>query len=306
MSKFTNRYRCAFLQAVFCSVIGIFLSATVSAEEFEVNFRNSVSAFLDSLDEGQVKLATLPLKDKKNRWQMQYTGGKRPGIEISKLNVKQRAAMKKALRMVVSEEGWELATAVAKLDGKEGLDKYWITCFGDPRKGEAFAFRIAEHHLTLVHLELEKGETKEFGPILLGSNPPKVWHEDEDALIAAWKKINHGKLLVKNKSGIASKPMAKGVGVPFSSLNTEGQNAIKSAWKKRLRIFTPPIQKRINALHTTRGGWEKSRVAYYNEVPEKRCADGGRWDFKCSLPGMVWDYEASRAHIHMSLWVKKN
>lgn len=212
--------------------------------------------------------------------------------------------MEKALRMVVSDEGWKLANAVAKLDGPQGLGKYWITCFGDPREKGNFAFRIAEHHLTLVHLEVKDGETKEFGPILLGSNPPKVWEQDEDALINAWKMINNDKLLVKGKSGIASKPMAKGVGTPFPSINAAGQAAIKSAWQKRLRIFTPPIQKRIHALHSARGGWANSRVAYYNEVPLKRCADGGRWDFKCALPGMVWDYEASRGHIHMSLWVK--
>ena len=63
-----------------------------------------------------------------------------------------------------------MANAVAFQDAKEGgdaLGKYWITCFGDPRKGD-FAFRLAEHHLTIVHLELAEGEASEFGPVLLG------------------------------------------------------------------------------------------------------------------------------------------
>jgi len=293
--------------AFLCTVIllsNLLYPTIAKAGEFETSFRKSVSAFLNTLNEQQTKQCLLPVTDKKNRLQIQYTGGKRPGIEISKLNAEQRKAMEKALRMVVSDEGWKLANAVAKLDGEEGLAKYWITCFGDPREKGNFAFRIAEHHLTLVHLEVENGLTKEFGPILLGSNPPKVWKDDEVALIDAWKKIKDPKVLVKNKSGIASRPMREGEGVPFLSLNAEAQSAIKSAWKKRLRIFTPPIQKRINELHESRGGWGKSKVAYYNEIPEKRCIDGGRWDFKCELPGMVWDYEASRGHIHMSLWVK--
>ena len=87
------------------------------------------------------------------------------------------------------------------------------------------------------------------------------------------------------------------------SLNAEAQKAIQDAWVKRLRIFTEPIQQKINRLHEQRGGWQKSRVAYYNEAPSKRCIDGGRWDFKCGLPGMVWAFESSRGHIHMSLWV---
>ena len=275
------------------------------ADDFEVKFRDSVGKFLNSLDDSQAKACLLPLDNKKARWQIRYTGGVRPGIQISSLSKEQRSLMKKALRLVISEEGWKLAEQVAKLDGEEGIGKYWLTCFGDPRKKGNFAFRLAEHHLTIVHLELEKGEVKEFGPILLGSNPPEVWQDDELALINAWRKINDDTLLIKKES-TASKDMKKGEGVAYPSLNEEGQAAIKAAWNKRLRIFTPDIKKRINRLHKQRGGWEKSRVAFYNEKPEKRCIDGGRWDFKCALPGMIWDYESNRAHIHMSLWVKKN
>ena len=41
------------------------------------------------------------------------------------------------------------------------------------------------------------------------------------------------------------------------------------------------------------------------EEPTTRCKDGGRWDFKFGIPGkMLWDYQGSSGHIHMSLRVK--
>lgn len=300
-----NFYR-AILLAMSLTFISAVWASPLRAGEFEVEFRNNVSSFLNTLDKDQAQACLLPITDTKNRWEMVYTGGKRPGIKISSLTGEQRSAMEKALRMVISKKGWKLAEAVAKQDGEEGLGNYWLTCFGDPRKQGDFAFRIAEHHLTLVHLELEKGEVQEFGPVLLGSNPPEIWKEEERVLINAWKKINDPKVLSKKGEGISSHAMPEGQGMAFSSLNVEGKKAIKAAWTHRLRIFTPAIQQRINKLHTARGGWEKSKLAYYNEVPAKHCADGGRWNFKCALPGMVWDYEGSRGHIHMSLWVKKN
>lgn len=273
------------------------------AGDFEKSFRQQVVTFLDSLDADQQKLCLLPLKDK-NRWHMQYTGGKRPGLEIKSLNETQQKHMEKALRMVLSDHGWDMANKVAAQDGEQKLGKYFLTCFGDPRKGGDYAFRLAEHHLTVVHLEVAKGEASEFGPILLGANPPDLWKADEKAIMDVWKAIKNDKVLIKSKAGIASKPMPENEGMLFTELNANAQAALKSAWSQRISIFQPAIQKRINKLHKARGGWEKSRVAYYKEAAEKRCADGGRWDFKCGLPGMVWDYEASRGHIHTSLWVK--
>lgn len=284
-------------------VLGICYFPVAQAGEFEKGFRKQVAQFIDGLDADQQKACVLPLAHK-NRWQMLYPGGKRPGIQIKSLNKEQRQSLEKTLRMVLSDHGWDMANKVASQDKEDGMGKYYLTCFGDPRGDSDFAFRIAEHHLTVVHLEVAKGQTSEFGPILLGSNPPDLWKADEKALMDVWKQIKHQKVLIKDKGAIASQPMPEGEGVLFSELSPSAQAALKSAWKQRISIFQPVIQERINRLHKARGGWTKSRVAFYKEGATKRCIDGGRWDFKCGLPGMVWDYEASRGHIHMSLWVK--
>lgn len=281
-------------------------SQTVLSGDFEKTFRAEVSQFINSLDEAQSKACLQPLEGNQ-RWHMQYTGGDRPGIKIEQLNAKQRASLEKALLVVLSPHGWKMANAVAKEDAKNGekdpIGKYWITCFGDPLKGD-FAFRLAEHHLTIVHLQIAEGELKEFGPILQGSNPPKLWKTDEQILLGAWENIDNKKAFIKDKKAVASKPMAEGDGILFSELNFKAKGYIKGAWQLRLNLFTTPVIAQLNRLHEARGGWEKSRVCFYNQAPEKRCIDGGRWDFKCGLPGMVWDYQSSTGHIHMSLWAK--
>ncbi|MBT8045023.1 MAG: DUF3500 domain-containing protein [Verrucomicrobiae bacterium] len=260
----------------------LFFLNTLSAAEFEKSFRAAVSDFVRSLDVTQTESCMRPLEGKQ-RWRMQYTGGQRPGIQINQLNPKQRKLLERALQVVLSPYGWKMANEVAKQDAKNSEDplgKYWITCFGDPRKDD-FAFRLAEHHLTIVHLEVAHGETKEFGPILLGANPPSLWKVDEQLLLAAWKNMDNKTALMKDKKGVASKAMTEGEGVMFCELSVPAQTAIKAAFQRRLNLFTKPLIDRIYKLHQARGGWEKSKVAFYNEVPTKRSIEGGRWDFKC-------------------------
>lgn len=285
-------------------LISLFCFTPCYALKFEDSFRQEVSRFIESLDDDQRALCLHDLADKR-RWEMRYTGGKRSGVMIRDLDENQRSLMVKVLSMVLSPHGWKMANAVAFQDAGEGgdaLGKYWITCFGDPRNGD-FAFRLAEHHLTVVHLELADDVANEFGPILLGANPATLWKEDELALLNAWPLIGNEKALIEGERGIATEAMNEGEGIDFTALSGEAQKAIQAAWARRLSIFTEEIQQRVNQLHVQRGGWTGSRVAYYNEVPTKRCIDGGRWDFKCGLPGMLWAFESSRGHIHMSLWV---
>ena len=277
-------------------------SSSLHADTFETTFRAQVSGFLNQLDESQQKQCLQPM-DQKTRWHKQYTGGKREGIQIKKLTAEQKKTLQTTLKLVLSDYGWKMAETVAKQDGEQGLDKYYIACFGDPRKADQpFAFRLCEHHLTIVHLEIQNGKISEFGPILLGANPPVLWQKDEDLLMQAWQKFEPKDSIVKG-SGISSRLMKGDQGVLFKELNPEAQAIIKQAWNHRISIFTPAIQTRLNALQEARGGWDKSRVAYYNQAAEKRSKDGGKWDFKCVLPGMVWDFEASRGHIHMSLCI---
>ena len=41
-------------------------------------------------------------------------------------------------------------------------------------------------------------------------------------------------------------------------------------------------------------------IAFYGKV-DKKCREGGRWDFKLAGDDFLCDYEGSRGHIHLSL-----
>lgn len=306
------RTTCSFLAAI-TALLWIVNASPIQAktnlkalESFESGFRTKTNTFLNSLDADQQKKCLQPM-DLKARWHKQYTGGKREGIQIKNLNEDQKKALQTTLKLVLSDYGMKMAETVAKQDGPQGLDKYYVACFGDPRKpDEPFAFRLCEHHLTIVHLEIKGGKISEFGPILLGANPPVLWEKDEALLMQAWQKQSEesgSEKLLEKGSGISSKLMKGEKGILFTDLHADTQDIIKQAWQHRNSIFTPLIQLRLNDLQEARGGWKKSRVAYYNQAANKRCKDGGKWDFKCALPNMVWDFESSRGHIHMSLCI---
>jgi len=300
----------------FCYVLSCIFLLSFSegfASEFEFKLRKATAEFLSSLDDAQQQ-ECLQEMDAAVRWKKRYTGGKLAGIKIKSLSAEQKKFMERLFRLVLSDYGWKMAEAVAKQDGENGLGKYHVACFGDPRKVESpFAIRLSEHHLTVVNFEVVGDVVAEFGPILLGANPPNLWLEDESFLMKAWKELEEqGKTesVFQKQAGIASRLMEPNHGALFSSLPQNVQAIFKQAWVNRLRMFTPEIQDRINALQRARGGWEKSRIAFYKNPAVKATNDGGRWDFKCGLPGMVWDFEGSRSHIHMSLCIhpldKKN
>ena len=284
-------------------LLSLCLSTLGFANNFESNFANQASKFLDALDPEQRSECLLPADDPK-RWKMQYTGGKRAGLAIGKLNESQKQIFHNTLKLILSKEGWDMAQKVALQDGHDAWNNYYIACFGDPRESKNFTFRLAEHHLTIVHISFQNGATSEFGPILLGANPASLWKKDELALMELWKKANDPSLLIKGKKAIASRAMPKGDGKQFSTLNTTAQEQLKHCWDLRLRIFTPEIKSILNRHLKENGGFKSAKLAFYNRAPTQRCIDGGKWDFNCQIGKLLFDYEGSRSHIHMSLWVR--
>jgi len=293
-----------------CLLCGMVAADPVQTQDvnFEESFRQEVSAFLNLMDQEQAEKVVLPVDEKKDggRWQMRYTGGERLGLKIGELNKKQRKQLEGIMKLVLSDYGGEMMKKVIAQDGEEAWKNYYVVCFGDPRKGEDFAFRFGEHHVTLVWLELAQGEVKEFGPILWGSDPPALWLDEEKDLIKVWAALTEEekeKVLVKSKKGIASKAIKKGEGVLISELNKEALTAISKMMERRFSVFSPALKKKVMTISLKEGG-ASARVAFYGQPALKSCQDGGRWDFKIGNDRVNTDFENSRGHIHMSLWVK--
>jgi hypothetical protein len=261
-----------------------------------------------SLTPEQKKQATLPY-DSPERTKEIFNGGERAGVQIKSLNADQQQLAMSLLTGFTSDYGRRKAIEVSDQasntsDPTTGFARYYLCFFGEPGAGKTYAWRIAEHHLTLVHMEVESGEPTSFGPILLGANPPTLWDEEEEKLLALYAAMTpeeKAKAQQKQAKGISTAAF-KGSGVRVGELSASAKQAAQAVLDHRLSFFSDPIAARIKKIIASQGGLDAMQIAYYGTV-DKKCRDGGRWDFKLASPnaGFLCDYEGSRAHIHLSM-----
>ena len=259
----------------------------------------------NSLTPDQRKAALLAYDDPQRNAEV-YTGGKRAGVQLSALDEKQRAAALGLLKSFTSDYGAKKCEAISNQTPnpgeKPGFDKYYLAFFGEPGKDAKYAWRLSEHHLTLVHLEVADGEPASFGPILLGANPPTLWDEEEDALIALYGAMSAPEREKAKQEGVAvaSKPMENNAGVRVSELSLTARAKVQAVLDNRLKFFSDDVRARIEKLIAGNGGVEAMNVAFWG-VADKRCRDGGKWDFKLGNANFLCDYENNRRHIHMAM-----
>jgi hypothetical protein len=258
-----------------------------------------------SLSDEQKKQATLPF-DSPERAEEVFTGGERAGIQIRKLNDEQRKMALELLTMFTSDYGKQKAIAIAdqKPDnpaGDPGIGRYYVCFFGEPGPGKTYAWRIAEHHLTLVHVGVEKGKPTTFGPILLGANPPVLWDDEEEKMIALYRAMtpDERQKSAQRGRGISAAEFKNG-GVKVADLSPSAKEAVKSVMESRLKFYSEPIRAEVRHLIDSQGGIDAMHLGFWGAA-EKKCRDGGKWDFKLAGPSFLCDYENTRGHIHLSM-----
>ena len=259
-----------------------------------------------SLSPEQKKQATLPYDDPERTKEV-FTGGVRAGVHIKDLNADQQALAMAMLTGFTSDYGKQKSIAIADQpsntnDPTTGFGRYYVCFFGEPGEGKTYAWRIAEHHLTIVHMEIEKGEPASFGPILLGANPPTLFDEEEDKLLALYAAMTPEEQ-AKSKhqgKGISSEMLKDDSGIRVGDLNPSAKQAAQAMFDQRLSFYSAPIAARVKKIIDSNGGLDAMRIVYYGDV-NKKCRDGGRWDFKLAGKSFLCDYEGSRAHIHFSM-----
>src|SRR5688500_12347065 len=188
-----------------------------------------------SLTPEQRKEAALPF-DSPERTSEVFPGGKRAGIQIRKLDDNQQKLALALLTAFASDYGKQKAEAISRQDPSDpGLGRYYLCFFGEPGKVKTYAWRIAEHHLTLVDVEVEDGKPARFGPILLGANPPVLWDEEEDVLIDLYGSMSQPERVKASRkgSGIASRPIGD-AGMKVSDLSPTAQEKVKAVYENRL------------------------------------------------------------------------
>jgi len=254
----------------------------------------------ESLTPDQRSKALLPY-DSRDRDQEKFPGGPRAGVMLMDLSAPQRELAMLMLKRFTSKYGAEKCLAILAQPGN-GWEKNYLAFFGAPGPGKTYAWRIAEHHLTIVHVEVENGEPTKFGPILLGADPPVLWNEEEDKMIDLFASLSPAERERVDTVGKAQSAQPIGSAcVPISSLAPTAQQKVKAVLDGRLKFFAPDIQKRIISLIEKDGGLDSMRIAFWG-IADKRAGDGGKWDFKLGAgDAFLCDYENTRGHIHMSM-----
>ena len=281
-------------------LLGLIFACAARGDDATRQLQEQAIKLFASLDAEQRRAAVVAFDDPR-RSEEQFTGGPRAGIPLRRLRPEQRQMAMELIRSFTSDYGAQKCQAIADQDG-EGLDKYYLCFFGEPGEGRSYAWRVAEHHLTLVHLEVEDGQPARFGPILLGADPPVLWGEDEDLMISLFTALSadERQRVVQRGRGISSAPLRPEIGVRISELSPEAQQRARDVFESRMRFFAPAIQQRIGQVLDRQGGLGSMRIVFFGQA-DKRCADGGRWDFKLGSDSFLCDYENTRGHIHLSM-----
>ncbi|OAI51337.1 hypothetical protein AYO44_00575 [Planctomycetaceae bacterium SCGC AG-212-F19] len=261
--------------------------------------RAAVVKLFASLNDEQKKAALREFDDK-DRYTEQFPGVNRPGVPFTKLTAEQKTLVADAVKTITSEYGAQRCMEIAKQDGD---GQRYVTFFGTPTADGPFAWRFAQHHLTLVYAEFGKEKANEFGPILLGGNPAKsLWDEEEKLALELFAALSPEELkAIKAKGNSASGAPIDASAIKISSLGEKPRALAKKLLEQRLAVFSVDRRKVIEDMIQKDGGPEALRIAVWGEATKSH-RDGGNYHWKIGGINVVCDWQTvGKDHIHMTL-----
>ncbi len=246
----------------------------------------------NSLTEEQRKEALLPW-DSKLRYKEVFPPVVRKGLPFSELTEKQKGLVEKAIREVTSNYGTK---KILKLAQQGKANRRYLTFFGIPGKGKKFAWRMAQHHLTLLYAEFGTKNPREFGPILLGGNPVKdLWDAEDQIFLKLYASLSDQERKQASSSGKGKK------GIRIGDLSPKTQKLAEDLLQQRLAVFRPDYAKVFYMQLKRDGGVKSLRFAIRGDG-SKSHHQGGKytWEFIGTQVYCNWQTRG-KEHIHMSL-----
>ena len=253
-----------------------------------------------SLDEQQ-KSEALKTFDDKDRFSEVFPAIERKGLAISKLNPEQAALVEKMILAMTSSYGASRCIEVAK---QTPANRRYINFFGAPEAGKSFAFRLAQHHLTLIHCEFSADDQGEFGPVLLGGNPVNnLWEEEESILLALAKTLDKETLTKLAGPGGSGQPIGKS-GIALKDLPKPAVELAKNLLAKRLDVFSSDRRKKLEKIIDAQGGVELLKLVLSGNASQGHL-QGGNYSWKFGSDSVLIDWQTSgKNHLHMTVRAK--
>jgi hypothetical protein len=154
----------------------------MAADSLPDQMRTAAITLLESLDDGQRKLAARPFADDAARRWLEYRPRPRPGACIAEMGGASRKTAHRLLATALSESAYAQAMTIIALeevlDRREGWQQgrhsgdYWVTVFGDPAGDQPWSWRFEGHHLSVTMTVA--GQEISPAPVFLGANPACV------------------------------------------------------------------------------------------------------------------------------------
>jgi hypothetical protein len=265
--------------------------------------RTAAIKLFQSLTDEQKKLALKDLDDK-DRYAEVFPPVERKGLAFTTLTADQKALIDDVVRAMTSEYGASRCLEVAK---QTGDDRRYLNFYGVPEEGKPFAWRLAQHHLTLIYAEFGKDKVNEFGPVLLGGNPVnKLWEDEEKILLDLRASLSdeEAKAVVAKSGGTAGAAIGS-AGMKIGDLGEKPKALAKKLLEQRLMVFSDQRRKILEDLIAADGGVEAQRVAIWGDAT-KGHMDGGNYSWKIGGAVVLIDWQvAGKNHIHMTVRGKK-
>ena len=254
-----------------------------------------------SLDDDQKNLAVKEFDDKDRKTE-QFPAVKRNGLPFSKLTADQKAMVADIVKGTCSAYGAERCLEVAK---ETPEDLRYVNFFGDPTGDKPFAWRMASHHLTLIHAEFGKAKSDEFGPILLGGNPAKsLWEAEEKTAIAFFAALSPEEAKqVQSVKGVGN-GSGSGIGkagARIGDLVEKPAALARALLAKRLDVLSTDRKKKMDEFIKNHGGVDNLRIAVWGDIT-KGHLEGGNYHWRIGNDDVVCDWQTvGKNHIHMTL-----
>ncbi len=246
----------------------------------------------NSLTDEQKKAALLPF-NAPERYKEQFPAVKRKGLPLSDLKKEQIALLNEAIKAMTSEYGSERLMQLAK---QTPAKRRYLTFYGDPGKGK-FAWRLAQHHLTLVYVEFGKKTPDEFGPILLGGNPVRdMWDQEDQLFLKLYASLSKEEL---KQAKIMNR---KTKGLQVGKMNEKARELAHALLKKRTEVFAPFYRKNFEIQLKKEGGIDKLYFGVRAKDATKSHHKGGRyyWQYAGERVLCNWQTQGNQ-HIHTTL-----
>jgi Protein of unknown function (DUF3500) len=262
--------------------------------------RAAVIKLYDSFNDEQKKQALLEF-DHKDRYAEIFPETKRPGIAFAQLAAEQKTLVDDILKAVCSEYGASRCLEIAKQTGPGGR---YITFYGTPAADGKFAWRLAQHHLTLLYAEFGKDKANEFGPVLLGGNPTKtVWDEEEKVALELFQALSDDERKASKGNGNSGSGAALDAktGIRIGDLSAKAKPLAVKLFQQRIGVFSDDRQKLLDDIVKREGGIENLRIAFWGEASKSQ-HEGGNYHWKIGNALVLVDWQTvGKEHIHMTV-----